>query len=966
MRAAEIRQKFLTYFTARKHQPVPSSSLVPADDPTLLFTNAGMVQFKRVFQGLERRDYSRAVTCQKCVRAGGKHNDLEQVGHTARHHTFFEMLGNFSFGDYFKKEAIGYDWEWVTGKDWLGIDPGRLYVTVHHSDDDARQLWRQVTGIPDARIYGLGDEDNFWQMGETGPCGPCTEILVDTRGMREGGGGKRELSLDEFVALSEEGKLLEIWNLVFMQFDQQADGSRSPLPAPSVDTGAGLERIAAVMQGVPSNFDTDLFAPLIERAVEVIGRKYDRGPAGASYRVLADHARAVAFLLADGVYPSNEGRGYVLRRILRRAVRHAWLLGRREPTLVHLVHAVGGVMGSVYPDLVQKRTHLESVTRAEEERFFDTIEGGLERLEQLKDAKQLSGAEAFKLYDTYGFPIDLTQLIAAERGQTVDVAGFERELAKQRTRSLEARERGKGGKGSAAVHVKRGGEWRTVKARAKQKWVGYDTTAAETAVLRFRQEGDVVDLVLQENPFYAESGGQVSDTGQVKGEGWTLDVEGVEQVDGASAVVGHFADEFEPTPVLAQVDEPRRRNIERNHTATHLVHAALRKILGPHVRQQGSVVAPERLRFDFAHHGPLDDPTLARIEEEVNRHVWANLPVTTREVPYKQAIAAGAMAFFTEKYGDIVRVVDVAGVSLELCGGTHVPSTGQIALFRFTHETGAAAGVRRIEAVTGPGAYALIRKLEGELQDAAGALKTQPEHLVRRIEQLVDEHRKLEKRLEELLKTGSGKRETGNVERIGDVELHVGDSDLEDRDQIGLVMDAFRSSHRRAVSVLFTNGERPGIHVGVTDDLVAQGLKAGDIAAALAAVSGGQGGGRPHFASAGAGDPAQLGQTRAPTAAILPRVLAGCPGASCPPGPRRAAPRRPPCRAPAPPATVAVLPSGVPNRWVSMIYRAGTESRPLTAALIDAGERLRTAFGAGRTDESGHRTAPERPENRKR
>src|SRR5438270_3672960 len=533
MTSAEIRRKFLAFFAARGHREVPSAPLVPAEDPTLLFTNAGMVQFKRVFQGLERRDYTRAVTCQKCVRAGGKHNDLEQVGHTARHHTFFEMLGNFSFGDYFKKEAIEYAWEWVTGKDWLGLAPDRVYITVHHSDDDARRLWRQIAGIPESRIYGLGDKDNFWQMGETGPCGPCSEILVDTRGMREGGGGKRELSLDEFVALSEAGKLLEIWNLVFMQFDQQADGSRSPLPAPSVDTGAGLERIAAVMQGVPSNFDTDLFTPLIERAVEVIGKRYDRGERGASYRVLADHARAVAFLLADGVYPSNEGRGYVLRRILRRAVRHAWLLGRREPTLVHLVHAVGGVMGSVYPELVQKRTHLESVTRAEEERFFDTVEGGLERLEQLSDAKRISGAEAFKLYDTYGFPIDLTQLIAAERGQTVDVVGFERELGQQRTRSLEALERSKAGRaGKGAVPVKRSGEWRTVKPRAKQKWVGYDTTAAETDVLRFRQTSDVVELVLQENPFYAESGGQISDTGQVKGTGWTLDVEGVEKVDG--------------------------------------------------------------------------------------------------------------------------------------------------------------------------------------------------------------------------------------------------------------------------------------------------------------------------------------------------------------------------------------------------------------------------------------------------
>src|SRR5437773_5872491 len=435
MTSAEIRRKFLEFFKARGHQEVPSSPLVPADDPTLLFTNAGMVQFKRVFQGLERRPYTRAVTCQKCVRAGGKHNDLEQVGHTARHHTFFEMLGNFSFGDYFKKEAIEYAWELVTGKSWLGIPPERLYVTVHHSDDEARRLWTSLTSIPDARIYGLGDEDNFWQMGETGPCGPCSEILVDIRGMRDARGGKRDLSLDEFVGLGESGQLLEILNLVFMHYDQQRGATRIPLPAPSVDTGAGLERVTSVMQHVPSDYDTDLFTPIIERAVEVIGKKYERGAGGASYRVLADHARAVAFLLADGVYPSNEGRGYVLRRILRRAVRHAWLLGRREPTLAHLVHTVEGVMGDVYPELGRKRAHIESVTRAEEERFFDTIEGGLARLEELKGTKVISGDDAFKLYDTYGFPIDLTQLIAAERGQTVDVAGFERALEAQRQRS---------------------------------------------------------------------------------------------------------------------------------------------------------------------------------------------------------------------------------------------------------------------------------------------------------------------------------------------------------------------------------------------------------------------------------------------------------------------------------------------------------------------------------------------------
>src|SRR5947199_2607264 len=485
MTSVEIRRKFLESFKVRGQQEVPGAPLVPADDPPLLFTNAGMVQFKRVFQGLERRPYTRAVTCQKCVRAGGKHNDLEQVGHTARHHTFFEMLGNCSFGDYFKKEAVEYAWAWVTGEDGLGIAPGRLYVTVHHTDDEARRLWRQVAGLPDDRIYGLGDEDSFWKMGETGPCGPCSEILVDIRGMRDARSGKRDLTLDEFVRLSEAGELLEVWNLVFMQYDQQPDESRIPLPAPSVDTGAGLERLAAVMQGVPSNFDTDLFVPIIERAVEVVGRKYGRGPGGASYRVLADHARAVAFLLADGVYPSNEGSGYVLRRMLRRAVRHAGLLGRREPTLGHLVHTVSGLMGSVYPELVQKRSHLDSVTRAEEERFFDTIEGGLERLEQLQGAKTISGAEAFKLYDTFGFPIDLTQLIAGERGQAVDVAGFERELGKQRTRSHEALERSKvAGGGAAAVHVKRGGEWRTVKPRAKRKGVGHGSTQAGTAVPR--------------------------------------------------------------------------------------------------------------------------------------------------------------------------------------------------------------------------------------------------------------------------------------------------------------------------------------------------------------------------------------------------------------------------------------------------------------------------------------------------
>src|SRR2546425_4753592 len=793
MKSADIRRKFIDYFKAspRSHQEVPSGPLVPPDDPTLLFTNAGMVQFKRIFQGLEHRDYKRAVTCQKCVRAGGKHNDLEQVGHTARHHTFFEMLGNFSFGDYFKKDAIEYAWEWVTSSQWLGIDPDRLYVTVHHSDDEARKLWRQVTGIADSRIFGLGDKDNFWQMGDTGPCGPCSEILVDIRGTRGGDArsGMRELAANEFVALSDEGKLLEIWNLVFMQYDQQPDASRIPLPALSVDTGAGLERISAVLQDVASNFDTDLFQPIISQAVEVVGRPYDRGPAGAPYRVLADHARAVTFLLADGVYPSNEGRGYVLRRILRRAVRHAWLLGRREPTLAPLTRAVTGAMGDVYPELMSKEPHIERVTRAEEERFLETIEGGLSRMEELRHQPIISGEDAFKLYDTHGFPLDLTQMIAAEHGHTVDVEGFKNAMAQQRRRSRTARQV------AAKLRAPAKGEWVEIKKKGKQKWIGYESTKAETEPIAFRQTGDQLEIILEENPFYAESGGQVSDTGVVKGEGWELTVEGVDKVDGKSAVVGTFGETFEPTPALAQVNEARRRNIERNHTATHLVHAALRKILGTHVRQAGSVVAPERLRFDFSHHGPIKGDQLAAIEAEVNAHVWENLPIETRQMAFKDAVAAGAMALFGEKYGDVVRVVDVRGVSLELCGGTHVGSTGQIALFRFTHETGAAAGVRRIEALTGPTAYRYALELQQRLAEASGLLKTQPEHLSRRIEAMLEENRKLERQGQELLKTGGGERGTGKVGRIGDVEVHIDGAELEDRNQMALMMDGFRAQH---------------------------------------------------------------------------------------------------------------------------------------------------------------------------
>ena len=864
MQSAEIRRLFLDFFVAKGHREVPSSSLVPADDPTLLFTNAGMVQFKRTFLGQERRDYTRATTCQKCVRAGGKHNDLEQVGHTKRHHTFFEMLGNFSFGDYFKRDAIAYAWEFVTSPQYLGISPDRLRITVHHTDEEARAYWREISGLPDHRIYGLGDTDNFWQMGDTGPCGPCTEIYVDLEWRP--GQVPAEIPQAEFEELAEAGRFLEIWNLVFMQFDRSTDGTLTPLPRPSVDTGAGLERIAAVMQGEDDNFHTDVFLPLIDRVGELVGRPYERAAEDrGSYRVLADHARAVSFLLADGVYPSNEHRGYVLRRILRRAVRHAWLLGRREPTLAPLTEVVVAQMGEVYPELTAKAAYIREVTENEEHRFLETIEGGLRRLEEIfgSGARVIPGEEAFKLYDTFGFPIDLTQMIAEERGVAVDTAGFERAYKEQQQRSRDARTSGKTRLGAPAVHTKQAGAWRSVK-RGKQKFVGYQTTETDTDILAFRQEGPRVDLVLRENPFYAESGGQVSDVGGIAGQGWSLAVDAVRKDLKGTVVSGSFAAAFEPETVQAAVDAPRRRDIERHHSATHLVHHALRKHLGSHVRQQGSLVEPDRLRFDFSHHGPIDAATLQAIEEDVNELVLANAEVTTREMAYPDALALGAMAFFSEKYGDKVRVVQM-GPSIELCGGTHVRTTGQIGSFRVSAQSGVAAGVRRIEAVTGTAARRALRELEQRLAQVADALKAQPEHVVRRVEQLLEERQRLETRLAEALKSGGGGAIAGDVAEVGGVNVTIADTASEDRDEVGQIADRFREGKRNAVLVLFSLTGRGAIHVTLTDDLVGAGRRAGDLVNRIAALSGGKGGGRPHFASAGAGDPTKLSAARAAT-----------------------------------------------------------------------------------------------------
>ncbi len=885
MRAAEIRSRFLKYFERHGHAVRRSSSLVPADDPTLLFTNAGMVQFKKVFLGQEDPPAGsrRATTAQKCVRAGGKHNDLEQVGHTARHLTFFEMLGNFSFGDYFKRDAIQFAWQFVTQE--LGLDRKLLRVTVHHSDDEARRLWRDIAKLPDSRIYGLGDKDNFWQMADTGPCGPCSEIFIDLAHVipdfrfPEGAKGewterdRDEFSLEAFVEGAENDRFIEFWNLVFMQYDQQPDGTRVPLPKPSVDTGAGLERISAFMQGSMTVFHTDLFEPLIAEAERVIGKPYN---GHASYRVLADHARAVAFLIADGVLPSNEGRGYVLRRILRRAVRHAWLLGRRAPTLASVAEAAINQMGDVYPELREKKRLILETTHREEDAFLATIEGGLARFEQLAPAHSsqggsdvrgsISGEDAFKLYDTFGFPIDLTELMARERRYVVDIAGFEAALDTQRRRSQdERRSRKLGVESDALTDLSR---WDPAPGAtpADVSFVGYDTIEIETQVTAVKRlDNGRIAILLRESPFYAESGGQVADHGEIVGDGWRVGVDDVRKVDGRPAAVGALTGTFAFGRVTARVPNTQRRDTERNHTATHLLHAALRQVLGESVHQAGSLVAPDRLRFDFTHHGPVASQRLDEIERIVNEHVWSATPVTTREMPYADARAAGAMALFGEKYGDVVRVVTVPGFSMELCGGTHVRNTAEIGLFRIIHETGVASGVRRIEAATGPGAFQLMRTHERALSRLAEMVKTPEDGVERKVSALIDERRALEKRLDEALRGGGADQMKtwlseavpldGNGSRYVGRKVSVGD--LKELQAMG---DALREQLRSGVGVLgstFADGKTT-LLVVVTDDLKDRGIRADALVQKIAAVAGGKGGGKPHMAQAGIPDASRL------------------------------------------------------------------------------------------------------------
>jgi alanyl-tRNA synthetase len=868
MNAALIRAKFLDYFAAHQHTRVASSNLAPADDPTLLFTNAGMVQFKRTFLGQDPRPYVRAVTCQKCVRAGGKHNDLEQVGLTRRHHTFFEMLGNFSFGDYFKRDAIRFAWEFVTSPEWLGIPAERLRVTVHHTDDEARALWQEISGLPADRIYGLGDKDNFWQMGDTGPCGPCSEIYVDQ--LWTPGSTPPVMSQAEFEEEAEAGRFLEIWNLVFMQFDRSADGTLTPLPKPSVDTGAGLERITAVLQGQDDNFHTDLFRPLIADVERLVGAPYPGGPEGTgmSYRVLADHARAVSFLLLDGVYPSNDGRGFVLRRILRRAVRHAWLLGRREPTLVELVPTVVALMGEAYPELVDKQEEIARWIRKEEEGFLRTIEAGLNRLEDIRasGAKEIPGEDAFLLYDTFGFPIDLTILIAGEMGISVDVEGFERALDEQRERSRAAA----GKDGQSSLNADRVATL-LVGDAARATFVGYgDVTApVETRVLTDAAAAAAGVLVLAESPFYATSGGQVADTGVVEGEGWRFLVTDVQKdAELGQRLLGTLEGGFAPGAVRAQVDAARRADIERNHSVTHLAHLVLRRRLGDHVRQQGSLVEPGRMRFDFSHHGPIDPAQLAELEAEINELVLGNDVVDIAEMSYPEALALGAMAFFADKYGDVVRVVTI-GDSVELCGGTHVRSAGQIGLFRFTAQGGVAAGVRRIEAITGHGAYAAVRALDARIAALAVTLKAQPDQVERKLEGLLAEREKLEAKLAEAMKGGGSAAATRIA--TGGITLVLTPTVAEDRAQLGELADAFRGTEQSGAILALVNPTMPtAVSFAATDDLIGRGKDANALMKLVTARFGGRGGGRPTFASGSL----QVESAEAVVATELPAMLA--------------------------------------------------------------------------------------------
>jgi alanyl-tRNA synthetase len=849
MTTSEIRASFLEFFRKNGHAVLPSSSLVPASDPTLLFTNAGMVQFKDLFLGKEVRDYSRAATAQRCVRAGGKHNDLENVGYTARHHTFFEMLGNFSFGDYFKREAIHFAWNYITGT--LEIPKDRLWVTVYTEDDEAERIWVEEIGVDPTRCTRMGEKSNFWAMGDTGPCGPCSEIFYD-HGPEIAGGppGTPDEDGDRYV---------EIWNLVFMQYDRSSDGVLVPLPKPSVDTGMGLERVAAVMQGVHSNYDIDLFKSLIRAAADVTGTQDLQS---ASLRVIADHIRACTFLIIDGVVPSNEGRGYVLRRIIRRAIRHGYKLGQTQPFFHKLVGPLVQEMGSYYSELTSGEARAAHVLAQEEIRFAETLATGMALLDaetaKLKSSV-IPGETVFKLYDTYGFPADLTADIARERGLSIDQAAFDVAMEAQR--------------GRARAASKFGADLReTVKLSGKTDFSGYDRVADNARVTSLIFDGAVVDVlrpgqegqvVLDHTPFYAESGGQIGDTGVLLGPNARFTVRDTQKIGASFAHVGVLekGELRAGDAVDARVDQERREAIALNHSATHLLHAALRKILGKHVEQKGSLVAADRLRFDFSHTQALSPDELRQVEGLVNSEIRENAPVETRVMALDQAKAAGAMSLFGEKYDSDVRVLSIGDFSMELCGGTHVERAGDIGLFKITSESGVAAGVRRVEALTGRGAYEWVVHTDEVLRDIAAMLRGSREDVDEKVRELVERSRRLEKEVQQLkskLASGHGGDLSTSAKDVGGVRVLAAQIDGADVRSLRDAMDRLKSKLGSSVIVLASVQEGKVLLVaGVSEDLVAR-IKAGEIAGLVAAKVGGRGGGRADFAQAGGTQPENL------------------------------------------------------------------------------------------------------------
>ncbi|MFC1822789.1 alanine--tRNA ligase [Thermodesulfobacteriota bacterium] len=867
MNFREIRHTFLDYFQARGHAIVPSSSLIPRDDPTLLFTNAGMVQFKSLFLGEESRGYSRAATSQKCVRAGGKHNDLENVGFTARHHTFFEMLGNFSFGDYFKKQAILWAWELLTES--FGLPTERLWVSVYHDDDEAHRIWQEEINVPSQRIIPLGEKDNFWVMGETGPCGPCSEIYID---QGAGIGCGRE----DCRPGCDCDRYLEIWNLVFTQFDRDSQGNMSPLPNPNIDTGMGLERLCAVIQGVTSNYDTDLFRELIGHIEELSAKRYGQNEKESiPFRVIADHARAVAFLIGDGILPSNEGRGYVLRRIIRRAIRFGQTLDLQDAFLHRVTHKVIDIMGQDYPELVDSRSFIEGVVTNEEKRFADTLYYGMkvlrEQLDELKEKGKdvIPGAVLFKLYDTYGLSADIVEDVAKEEGLKMDMSGYEKAMTVQRTTSQESWK----GSGEEAVPE----AYRRLLAKGlKSQFLGYEGLVSNARIIAIlvkgesasrAERGDEVDVILDRTPFYGEAGGQMGDEGRLFREGTRVQVNNSLKI-GQDLII-HKGKVEEGTITLkdeveAKVDEERRKATARNHTATHLLHAALREVLGDHVKQAGSLVSPDRLRFDFSHFTQLGHEKLIEVESLVNRHIRDNLPLTTEEMLREEAVNTGAIAIFEEKYGERVRLVRVGnGISMELCGGTHTSRTGDVALFKIISEGAVGANLRRIEALTGEAAIDHVQKLDMTVKTAASRLKAAPDEINERVERLLRDQKDKDKEIESLRAKLLG-RESGNfldgakeIKGIRVVAREVKAASPKDLREM-----ADRTKEKLASGIIVLAAQNAGkamLICVVTDDLTDK-FQAGKIMKQLAIIVGGKGGGRADMAQGGGPHPGEIGK----------------------------------------------------------------------------------------------------------